>query len=112
MTESAPVELETCGCGAAWLARRGFCPLCGSKETTVVTSRGRGVVWASTLVHRAPLPSAIGPPPYGLLLAVLDDFPRVRVMALSHERLQIGAAVSLVRLDSERSGAPYLATLL
>ncbi len=112
MTGSGAIELEACGCGAAWLARRGFCPRCGSDAVATRTSLGRGVVWATTLVHRAPLDSAIGPPPYGLVLAVLDDFPGVRVMALSRDRLPIATPVTLVRLDPEKPGAPYLATPL
>ena len=100
-------RIERCqACGQAWLTRRGFCPHCGG-GTTMADTDGFARVQAVTVVHRAVQPSALGPPPYTIVMAVSEAFPDLRFMALAALTPAIGDRVRIIRHGD--AGAPYLA---
>lgn len=51
----AALSYQRCAaCGHGWYFERNFCPACGEARPQDLRSEGRGTVYASTLVHRAP----------------------------------------------------------
>lgn len=80
-------------CGEKWYFRRGFCPHCGSTDIAAQASACTGVVYASTIVARAPSPEWRERAPYGLCLIDLDE--GVRVMTHAEPGLQIGDRVQI-----------------
>ncbi len=109
LPEGTPPTLEHCrACDRRWLARRGFCPYCGSPDTDQTEVSGLADVQAVTTVHRAVQPSAIGPAPYCIVLVSLQAAPAVRIMALARTAPAIGERVHVTRHGA--TGAPYLVT--
>jgi uncharacterized protein len=80
-------------CGQKWYFARGFCPHCGSGDIAALQSACAGVVYASTIVARAPSPEWRERAPYGLCLVDLDE--GVRVMTHAEPGLQIGDRVRI-----------------
>lgn len=78
-------------CQHLWYFHRGFCPHCGHGAPRTLTSAGRGVVHASTLVLRAPSDEFRAIAPYCLVLVDLAE--GFRLMAHADPALQIGDAV-------------------
>lgn len=109
LPEGTPPTLEHCRtCDQRWLARRGFCPYCGSPDTDQIEISGLAEVQAVTTVHRAVQPSAIGPAPYCIALVRLREAPAVKIMALARTAPAIGESVRVTRHGV--AGAPYLVT--
>ena len=65
-------------CGHRWYFQRDFCPACGDTQTHAQVATGRGIVHASTLVHRAPSDEFRAIVPYRIVL--VDLIEGVRVM--------------------------------
>ena len=85
-------------CGKRWYFRRDFCLHCGSTRVATALSAGAGVVYAATVVVRAPSPEWRERAPYGLCLIDLDE--GVRVMTHAAPGVEIG---SRVRIGFERT---------
>ncbi len=79
-------------CKSAWYFRRRFCPSCGASDPATKQASGRGVVYAETLVHRAPVAEAREHVPYKIVLVDIDE--GLRVMAHGEADLEIGDRVS------------------
>jgi uncharacterized protein len=95
--ESGVLGFQRCaGCGAAVFYPRVVCPLCGGPDLAWQTSSGRGVVYATTAVHRRK------GDPYSVVLVDLDEGFRMmsRVESVPAEDVKIGARVRL-RVDRE-----------
>jgi uncharacterized OB-fold protein len=80
-------------CGKRWFFRRDFCPHCGSTQVLTALSAGTGVVYAATVVVRAPSPEWRERAPYGLCLVDLDE--GVRVMTHASLGIAIGDRVRI-----------------
>ncbi len=78
-------------CKHIFYIRRAFCPQCGAGEPETKTASGRGVVYAETLVHRAPVPEAREHVPYKIVLVDIEE--GARVMAHGTLDLKIGDRV-------------------
>jgi uncharacterized protein len=88
------VALQRCrSCAQVWSFRRDFCPGCGALEPESIAAAGAGVVYASSVVHRAPDDAFRAIAPYLLVLVELDEGPRV--MAHAESGLEIGERVTL-----------------
>ena len=81
-------------CQHIWYFRRGFCPACGSEKCETLASKGRGVVHAVTVVHRAPSEEFRALVPYALVLVDMDE--GFRVMGHAEADVKIGSFVSFV----------------
>lgn len=64
-------------CGAAQRLARFACTRCGHTGLAWKTAAGTGVVWAVTVVERAPAPEFASLVPYALVLVDLDEGARV-----------------------------------
>ncbi len=82
---------QCAACGHRWYFRRGFCPRCGDADPGTHASAGRGIVYATTLVQRAPSDAFAALAPYRIVLVDLDE--GIRVMAHGEPTLGIGDAV-------------------
>lgn len=69
-----------------------FCAACGSTEVALHPSSGVGVVYATSLVHRAPTAAARAHVPYNIVL--VDMAESFRLMGHGTEDLKIGNSVS------------------
>lgn len=78
-------------CGAAQTLPRYACRRCGSAKLEWRTSKGRGTVYAATVVMRAPSDDFRSLAPYTLVLVDLDEKPRV--MAHAQAGVSIGDRV-------------------
>lgn len=78
-------------CGHIFYIRRAFCPQCGASEPETKTASGRGVVYAETLVHRAPVAEAKADVPYKIVLVDCEE--GFRVMGHGTHDLAIGDRV-------------------
>jgi uncharacterized OB-fold protein len=86
------VTYQRCdGCGAVWYFLRGFCPRCGNARPATLLARGRGTVYARTLVYRAPSESLRSHVPY--LIALVDMEEGFRMMGHGDAELAIGDPV-------------------
>lgn len=94
----AGIAYQRCeGCRAVWYFRREFCPGCGRPQPATLQASGRGIVYAHTLVHRAPTEALRARAPY--LLALVDMEEGFRVMGQGDARLAIGDRV-LARFEN------------
>lgn len=103
MSEEAPAEVyrrylesgclgfQRCGgCEAAVFYPRVFCPACGEDALEWLTSSGRGVVYATTAVHRRE------DEPYNVCLVDLEEGFRMmsRVEGVAAGDVEIGLGVT------------------
>ena len=87
------ISYQRCAsCGQVQYLERPFCATCGSRELTQHTTSGNGVVYATSLVHRAPTPDIRAHGPYNIVL--VDMAEGFRMMAHGAPDLAIGEAVS------------------
>jgi uncharacterized OB-fold protein len=96
--ESGLLGFQRCaGCGAAVFYPRVVCPFCGGPDLAWQTSSGRGVVYATTAVHRRDAD------PYNVVLVDLEEGFRMmsRVESVPAEDVKIGTRV---RLRVDRGG--------
>lgn len=85
----AGVALQRCRhCAHVWYFHREFCPACGQGEPLGFAASGTGVVYAATVVYRAPDDAFRAIAPYALVLIELDEGPRM--MAHAAPELAIG----------------------
>jgi uncharacterized OB-fold protein len=95
--ESGVLGFQRCaGCGTAVFYPRVVCPVCGDADLTWETSSGRGIVYASTAVHRRDAD------PYDVVLVDLEGGFRMMspVEGVPAEEVKVGTRVSL-RVDRE-----------
>ena len=77
-TGTEAVSYQACrACKHIFYIRRAFCPVCGADKPETKTASGRGVVYAETLVHRAPVAEAKGDVPYKIVLVDCEEGFRV-----------------------------------
>jgi len=90
-------------CLRAQFYPRVACVGCGGRELEWRRSKGRGVVYAVTVVHRAPSPAFKADIPYTIALVDLDEGFRMmgNVVGVEPSTVAIG---DLVRLVFERRG--------
>ena len=91
--------------GRLALPGRGFCPETGGPVETVEVP-GLGTVVSAAEVHRAPIPSPVGGPPFALALVRLSAAPEVVVMAACETAPAIGARAEVRSLEALGRG-PY-----
>ena len=95
--EAVLLGFQRCaGCGAAVFYPRVVCPICGKPDLAWQTSSGRGVVYATTAVHRRE------GDPYNVVLVDLEEGFRMmsRVENVPAEEVMVGTRVRL-RVDHE-----------
>lgn len=78
-------------CRAVWYFRRDFCPHCGNESPETLRASGRGAVYATTIVHRAPSAALRERAPYQIVL--IDAVEGFRLMAHAAPGLRIGDIV-------------------
>ncbi len=88
----AGIAYQNCpACRTTWYMRRGFCPACGSASLNTAQASGKGVVYATTVVTRAPTEALRAYAPYTIVL--VDCAEGFRVMAHGEAGLKIGDPV-------------------
>jgi uncharacterized OB-fold protein len=103
------VYFQCGGCGHRFYFRRGFCPACGAASPAARVSKGRGIVHASTLVHRAPSDAFRAIAPYRIVLVDLAE--GLRVMAHGQASLAIAdPVVGRIEIIAGRA-LPYFTAL-
>jgi uncharacterized protein len=99
MTQSAPIADWSAGeagiayqrcatCSNVWYFRRDFCPRCGAAHPALLQASGLGIVYATTLVTRAPSEELRAHAPYAIVLVDADE--GFRLMAHAAHDLRIG----------------------
>ena len=78
-------------CGHTWYFRRDFCPACGGTGPASMESSGNGMVYASSLVHRAPTDEFKALVPYTIV--IVDMREGFRVMGHAEAGLTLNTAV-------------------
>lgn len=100
------ISYQTCKqCGERWYFWRSFCPSCGDQSPDARTSKGRGTVYAVTVVHRAPSQALAKHVPYTLILVDTDE--GVRLMAHGEPGLLIGDSVQALFREFGDSLIPH-----
>lgn len=89
--EKALVYRRCRTCAGFFYFRRPFCAACGGDDVEALRASGEGVVYAATVVTRAPSPEWKALAPYGI--ALVDAAEGFRFMAHAAEGLEIGDAV-------------------
>ncbi|QHE85507.1 Zn-ribbon domain-containing OB-fold protein [Hydrogenophaga sp. BPS33] len=107
MTASTPpLEFQRCGqCDRRWYFTRDFCPGCGSHDVQRQASQGSGVLYTSTLVHRAPAEAFRALVPFRLALVDMDE--GFRVMGHTEADLAIDDRVVCEMRDIAGRLLPY-----
>jgi hypothetical protein len=84
-------------CKAAIFYPRSVCPICLSSRLAWQTARGLATVYAVTVVHRPPHPSA-GDAPYTVALVDVDEGFRMltRIVDANPDDVRVGQRVRLV----------------
>lgn len=86
------VAYQACpACGNVWYFRRSFCPRCGDASPDTRQATGNGIVYAVTLVTRAPSEELRAHAPYVIVL--VDAEEGFRLMAHGDASLKIGDTV-------------------
>jgi len=89
----AAIRYQTCdACDMTWYFYRPFCPGCGARSPRLNLASGRGTVYSTTLVNRAPSRELAGHVPYCIVLVDADE--GFRLMAHGDASLQIGDKVT------------------
>lgn len=96
-------------CSSTWYFRRAFCPRCGNSEPQNHVSAGKGVVYAKTVVVRAPSQELRQLAPYSIILVDMDE--GFRIMAHGEEALGIGSRVTAEVHDFAGARLPYFLAL-
>lgn len=88
----ARLRYQRCAaCGHVWYFQRDFCPACGTAPAQTVEACGSGVLYAATLVHRAPSEEFKALVPYSIVL--VDMREGFRVMGHAEPGLPLNAPV-------------------
>ncbi|MFN0317012.1 MAG: Zn-ribbon domain-containing OB-fold protein [Burkholderiales bacterium] len=94
----AGIAYQLCpACRAIWYMRRDFCPACGNASPESKQAAGKGVVYAVTVVTRAPTEALRAYAPYTIVL--VDCAEGFRVMAHGEAGLKIGDAVTATFIE-------------
>lgn len=96
-------------CDTAIFYPRALCPACGTPDPHWHVSAGNGVVYACSVIHRAP-PAYADEAPYVVALIDLDEGFRMmsRVVDCDPESVAVGQSVRVVyRMDDEGRTLPY-----
>jgi uncharacterized OB-fold protein len=100
------LHVQQCdACGHVWYFERSFCPACGHTAVQVRQVTGLGVVYATTVVHRAPSDAFRAITPYRMVLVDLDA--GVRVMGHAESELEMGQRVRCEVRDIAGQSMPY-----
>jgi uncharacterized protein len=92
-TGQEAILYQRCGaCEKPQYFRRGFCAACGSTELTEQRASGKGTVYATSVVMRAPTPETRAHVPYNIVL--IDTVEGFRMMAHGSNGLAIGDVVA------------------
>lgn len=90
-------------CGRTRLPPRPLCPECRSFDAEWVEVSGRGTIYTYTIVHRAPVASLRGRPPYVVIVVELDDAGGARLASnlvdAAPERVRVGLRVEVAWED-------------
>ena len=90
--EASTLRYQHCsGCGHTCYFQRDFCPTCGHASPATLDAEGGGVLYAATLVHRAPSEEFKALVPYSIVL--VDMREGFRVMGHAEPGLSLDAAV-------------------
>jgi uncharacterized OB-fold protein len=104
--ESGKLGFQRCGgCGAAVFYPRVLCPVCGSGALEWRTSSGRGVVYATTAVHRRE------DEPYNVCLVELEEGFRMmsRIESVAAGEVEIGLSVTFeARIEGNEPVAVFV----
>lgn len=92
-------------CHHLWYFERDFCPACGHTTPNSQQASGRGVVHATTLVHRAPSDEFRAIVPYQMVL--VDMAEGFRVMGHAQTGVAIGDAVRCEVRQIAGCAVPY-----
>ena len=100
------IRYQTCSaCNMTWYFYRPFCPGCGAKSPSLHMASGRGTVYATTVVNRAPSRELASHTPYCIVL--VDASEGFRLMAHGDVSLQIGDEVTASFKPFGASLIPY-----
>lgn len=73
-----PLSYQQCeACRHRWYFTRTFCPACGSDSVLSLPASGRGTLYTSTLVHRAPSEAFRALVPFSIVLVDMEEGFRV-----------------------------------
>lgn len=102
------LRYRKCGaCDAAIFYPRSICPTCGALDPAWAVSRGGGVVYACSTVHRAP-PAFADNAPYTVLLVDIDEGFRMMGGLVDAADIAIGDRVTVTFRDGpDGRPAPY-----
>ena len=102
------IRYQQCGqCAAVWYFERAFCPRCGSTDPRTLEASGLGVVYATTVVHRAPMPELRDQLPY--LITLVDANEGFRVMGRGELDVVIGERVRARPIELGGREFPFFA---
>lgn len=88
------IRYQTCSaCSLTWYFHRPFCPGCGARSPSLHMASGRGTVYATTVVKRAPSRELASQVPYCIVL--VDAREGFRLMAHGDLDLQVGDEVAV-----------------
>ncbi|MDO9436555.1 Zn-ribbon domain-containing OB-fold protein [Hydrogenophaga sp.] len=106
LSDTFALAYQRCGaCENTWYFARRFCPACGAAEPQARLSAGLGVVYARTLVHRAPSDEFRALAPYAMVLVDLAE--GFRAMGHADPVLSIGDPVKASSLQIAGRAIPY-----
>ena len=104
MSES--ITFQTCNvCGHIQYFARTFCAACGAADPATRTASGEGVVYATSLVHRAATPETRAEVPY--MIVLVDAAEGFRMIAHGDKSLIIGDRVLATTRDFAGRRIPY-----
>ena len=84
---------------------RTFCAACGAADPVTKTASSEGVVYATSLVHRAATPETRAEVPY--MIVLVDAAEGFRMMAHGDKSLTIGDRVTASARDFAGHSVPY-----
>ncbi|MDB5624595.1 MAG: hypothetical protein JWR73_397 [Tardiphaga sp.] len=103
---SDSITFQTCNaCGHLQYFARAFCAACGANNPLTRTASGAGVVYATSLVHRAATPETRAEVPY--MIVLVDAAEGFRMMAHGDKSLTIGDRVVATARDFAGHRVPY-----
>ena len=103
---SERIIFQTCNaCGHIQYFARAFCAACGATDPIVESASGEGVVYATSLVHRAATPETRAEVPY--MIVLVDAVEGFRMMAHGDKTLTIGDRVIARFSDFAGRRIPY-----
>jgi uncharacterized OB-fold protein len=90
--EQPGIVYQRCAsCDSHWYFQRRFCPHCGAADPVLLQATGRGTVYSTAIVHRAPSEEMRAYAPYAIVLIDMEE--GFRMMGHGAPDLQIGEAV-------------------